>query len=56
LTGYIALASNGVIYGINILNHITAGETVIINNVNEPTNDLEQPIRFDVYWHYVTSL
>jgi len=58
LAGYIALANSSFLYGINILNNVRAGETVIVSNENEPMKDLEESIRFSVYWHYVytTSL
>ena len=56
MTGYIAMASNSGLYGINILNSVRAGETVIVSNRNEPTKDLEEPIRFSVYWHSAMSL
>jgi len=50
------MASNSGLYGINILNSVRAGETVIVSNRNEPTKDLEEPIRFSVYWHSAMSL
>ena len=56
MAGYIALASNSGLYGLNILKNVRAGETVIISKGNEPTKNLEVPIRFHVYWHYATSL